>query len=450
MSAAGWEHAIVVGGSIAGLIAARALRDHFARVTVLERDQAPDGALARSGVPQGRHAHLLLRGGQTILERMLPGLERELVDAGSIALRVGDETRTIDGAGVWPQRDLGIINNVQTRPLLEHIVRSRVAAMPGITLRWGCRVDGLLADSTSRRAVGVKFNAEGKHHELRADLVVDAAGGKGCSLDWLREHGWTLPDETRIEVDIAYSTAMFVIPGSPRLSCKTLLINPGPPSKRGALLMEVEGGRWIVGLAGRLGDYPPADIEGYKDYAKSLHVRELYDAISDLDPIGPITRFRYPTSIRRRFERLADFPDGVLPLGDALCSFNPIYGQGMSSAAQQADALATLLGAAKDAGQSAAGVWRKYFPVAAAVVSTPWAQAGSADLAYPETRGVRPSGFEQSQQFARALTQLAMEDAEVHALLIRVVQLITPREAFRDPALVARVLEVAAREPAAR
>lgn len=428
--------AIVVGSSMTGLLVARVLCDHFEQVTLLDRDDEPVAYAHRRGVPQSKHLHMLLRAGQDVLDALFPGIDRELADAGSVPLRAGYDIINIDGLGEWPRRDLGFTSIAQSRTLLEQVVRGRVAALRNVEMRWGCRVDGILCDSNKRGVVGVRYHADGVQHELAADLTVDCAGRQARTVDWLRELGYSAPEQTCIEVDIGYASTFFAIPSPTRLPGLGLLINPAVPAKRGGVVQTVEGGRWHVTLAGRLGDHPPTDLKGYREFAKSLPSPMLYDAIADLDPLEPIAGFRYPASIRQRFEKLEAFPEGLLTLGDALCSFNPIYGQGLSSAALQAQALGRLL----DEGARTQVLWRRFFPIAAEIVATPWVQAGSTDLAYPETVGARPPNFEAAQAFGAALAQLALEDAEIHKLLLAVMQLITPRSALRDPALIERVV----------
>jgi 2-polyprenyl-6-methoxyphenol hydroxylase-like FAD-dependent oxidoreductase len=442
------KHAVVVGGSIAGMLVAKMLSNYFEHVTLLERDAEPKAAAHRAGVAQGKHIHVLLSGGQQVLEAMFPGIERDLAEAGSIPLRVGYDVINFDDFGQWPRRDIGFTNYAQSRPLLEHVLRSRLSAVDNIEIRWGCRVDGVLADPRKRHVVGVRYHAGDAQRELAADLIIDTAGSQARTLEWLRELGYPVPEETRIEVDFGYATALFAIPDAARLPSLGLQINPPAPLKRAGLLQQIEGRRWIVSLAGRLGDYPPIDLTGFRDYTKSLPSSLLYDAIADLEPLEPIAGFRYPASIRRRFEKLDDFPEGLLPIGDALCSFNPVYGQGMSSAAKQVEALGVLIDEAARVGGSLVGLWRAYFRIASEIVATPWTQAGGVDLAYPETVGTRPRDFALALRFNRALAQLAIEDGAVHKLLLEVVQLVVPRTVFRDPVLVDRVMRLVERHAA--
>jgi 2-polyprenyl-6-methoxyphenol hydroxylase-like FAD-dependent oxidoreductase len=433
-------HAVIVGGSMAGMLAARVLHDHFERITLFDRDEKPARAAHRAGVPHGKHLHLLLLGGQHVLEAMFPGFTHDLTAAGSVPLRAGYDVLAIERRGTWPQRDLGFTNNAQSRPLLEHVVRRRLRDYGRAEVRWGCRVDGLLFDRSSRRVRGVHYHVGGARRELEADLVIDASGRNAHTFEWLDEIGYPRPEETRIEVDFSYASAVFEDPAQPRLARRSLAIGAESPEKRGGVLLPIEGGRHMVSLAGRLGDHPPGDLDGFRAFAKSLHSPLLHQAIFDLTPLEPIARFRYPASVRRRYERLETFPERLLPIGDALCSFNPVYGQGMSVAAKQAEALGKLVAAAAANGQTLDGLWRAFFPIASEIVATPWTQSGASDLAYPETVGKRPENFELSQQFGRGLVQLAMEDFAVHKLLFEVTQLAASRDAFRDPALIERVM----------
>lgn len=431
-------HAVVVGGSIAGMIAARVLSEFFERVTVLERDAETRAASHRPGVPQSRHVHILLRAGQNAFEALFPGFESDLVAAGSISVRAGYDAINIIGKDVWPRRDLGIVNRAQSRELLESIIRQRLRTVANVEHRWTCRAEGVLSDAGAVR--GVVYHDESGRHELHAELVVDAAGLQAHGVQWLRELGYAAPHEERIGVDVSRTTAVFEIPSADRLAFRLIGLNSPPPARRSGLLLEIEGGRWCVSLGGRSGDHPPTDLAGYRAFAKSLASPMLYDAIADLEPLEPIAGYRYHGNVRRRFEKLDAFPDGLLVLGDALCNFNPIYAQGMSVAALQALALREALLEAKEEDRPFASVWRDFFPRASKAVSTPWAQAGLADLAFPETVGERPPEFAAIQAYSRALLALALEDPAVHKILVEVVQLIRPSEALGDADLVARIL----------
>lgn len=431
-------HAVVVGGSIAGMLAASVLSELFTRVTVLERDAEPRDASHRPGVPQGRHVHILLRAGQDALEALYPGFASDLVAAGSIAVRAGYDAINIIGQDLWPRRDLGIVNRAQSRELLESVIRRRLRSVTNVEHRWASRAQGVMSEAGM--VTGVVYHDAGCRHQLQAELVVDAAGVQAHGVQWLRELGYEAPPEERIDVDVSRTTALFEIPSADRLAYRSIGLYSPVPARRSGLLLEIEGGRWCVTLGGRSGDHAPIDLAGFRAFAKSLASPLLYDAIHDLEPLEPIASYRYRGNVRRRFEKLDAFPDGLLVLGDALCNFNPTYAQGMSVAALEALALREALLEARKEERSFAGVWRGFFPRASKALDAPWAQAGNADLAYPETVGQRPPQFAAIQAYVRALGALAREDPAVHRIMVEVLQLIRSPEALSDPELVARIV----------
>ena len=209
-------------------------------------------------------------------------------------------------------------------------------------------------------------------------------------------------------------------------------------------MLPLEGNRWIVTLVGRHGEKPPDDRDGFLAYAQQLRTPTIYNAINKAERFGKITRFGFPASARRHFDRLAEFPRGLLPLGDAICRFNPVYGQGMSIAAQEACSLHGLLETRVNDSDALTGLASAFLSEAATIIETPWALAAVPDLAHPKTEGERPDDLEQSLAFSEALNHLAAEDPAVHKLLFEVLHLLKPRSALGDPDLVERVKAVAA------
>ena len=206
-------------------------------------------------------------------------------------------------------------------------------------------------------------------------------------------------------------------------------------------MLPLEGHRWIATVGGRHGDQPPGDELAFMEYAKALRTQTIYNAIKQAKRLGEIARFRFNESVLRHYQRLENFPRGVLPIGDAICRFNPIYGQGMSVAAQEAVALGQLLARRVPSAELA----REYFAEVARIVDTPWSQAAIPDFVHPDTRGERPADFEQTLKFGMALGKLAASDPAVHRLTSEVQHLLKPRSVYRDPELVQRVTAVLTR-----
>jgi 2-polyprenyl-6-methoxyphenol hydroxylase-like FAD-dependent oxidoreductase len=439
------RQAVVIGAGMGGLAAAGALAGFFEHVIVLERDELPGDAVDRPGTPQGRHNHALLAGGQRALGELFPGFEEDLAQAGAVPLRANaDICAEMPGFDPFPQRDLGWHVFSMSRPLIELTARRRVERLPHVTLRSRCRAHALEASGYGRAAAvtGVRCeDAEGRSETMPADLVVDASGRGRLTYDLLEAVGLPQPAETVIGVDIGYATAVFAIPDHAPADWKAVLTMPqAPESSRGALLLPLEGGeRWMVSVGGRYGEKPPGDAEGLLDFARQLRTPTIYNAIRYAAPLSTVARFAFPASIWRHFERLQAFPQGLLSFGDAICRFNPVWGQGMTVAAQEAVLLGRLLGTIAGGSRPLAGVAPAFFAETSGLIETPWGQAAVPDFVMPETRGERPPDFENQLRFGGALARLAAEDPEVHKLMVEVRHLIRPSSDLRAPDLVARV-----------
>jgi flavin-dependent dehydrogenase len=246
-------------------------------------------------------------------------------------------------------------------------------------------------------------------------LVIDAGGRTSHAPRWLAEMGMPTPEETTIGVDFAYTSTKFRKADS-HLGPLTFVGGP-PPITRGGGIFEIEGDIWHVGLGGRFEDYPPTDEDGFLAFAKSLAHPVLYEAIKDAERIADLSHHRFPTSLQRHYERLTAFPENFLVVGDAMASFNPVYGQGMSSAAQQVEALQQILGERAAESRGLAGLSSAFFGKAAEVINAPWLLAASADFAYPQTKGERPPNLAESARYFAALDALQAEDVEVSRLL---------------------------------
>jgi 2-polyprenyl-6-methoxyphenol hydroxylase-like FAD-dependent oxidoreductase len=437
------KQAIVVGAGMGGLAAAGALADYFERVIVLERDRLPSHAAHRAGTPQARHVHVLLAGGQRAFESLFPAVTAELAKAGAGAIRMALDTRSeVAGYDPFPQRDLGWDNFSMSRPLAEYVVRKELGKRSNVELRDHCRVDALVATGANGSAVsGVRLAGHNRAGEiLPADLVVDASGSGALTLAALRSTGSPVPAETRIGVDFTYATAIFSIPDDAPTDWKGVFTFPNPPANnRGALMMPIEGDRWILSLGGPHGDAPPGDRDGFLAFAEQLRTATIYRAIKGAKPVTDVARFTFQESIRRHFERMVSFPRGLIPVGDALCRFNPIYGQGMSVAAQEACILRDLLAARALASDPFAGLPQVFFAAIQEVIDTPWTTAAVQDFAYPRTRGERPPDIDTTLKLASALNRAAAGDPNVHKLAVEVRQLLKPRSAYHDPAFAAQV-----------
>jgi len=437
------RRAIVVGAGIGGLAAAGALADWFEHVIVLDRDILPDEPMPRSGTPQARHSHGLLLGGLLALEELFPDIQGDLVRAGAVQVRINRDMRE-----EWPerepmpQRDFGWVSYTMSRALIESTLRRCLSERANVTCRPNTRALALLADSQGRRVVGLRCEPAGGGvgETLLADLVVDASGRGQLTKALLQSIGRPLPSETAIGIDLGYTTASLDIPDGAPSDWKVLLTHSQPPcSSRLAVMLQIEGDRWMMTAAGRGDDRPPGEWTALLDYLRHLPTPTLYNAVRHARPIGELARFGQPESVWRHFEQLKAFPDGLLPIGDAICRFNPIYGQGMTVAAKEASLLHRLLGTWATQRDPLAGLGQLFLGEAKSLIETPWMMAAIPDFAFPGTRGDRPADLDYSLRFAGALSRIAARDAAVQRLMIEVRHMLKPRTVYEEPALRQRV-----------
>lgn len=424
-------HAIVIGASMGGLMAARALSDYFEQVTLLERDHFPKMGENRKGVPQGRHAHGLLAQGRMGLEEFFPGLTRELVQHGAKEGDIIQSAAWYQNGGFHAQFDSGLIGLLLSRPLLEGYVRQRLLALPNVKALPGVSVEGLLNEG--ERVVGVKLDSGGVY-ELRADLVVDASGRGSQAPKWLEAMGFARPQEEMVKIDLAYATRIYRRRPQDFAGNDAFVIGSNAPEPRTGVALYIEDNRWIVSLGGFLGDHPPADEKGFLEFAKSLPVPDIYNVIKDAEPLSDITLYKFPGSQRRRYEKLSRFPQGLLVTGDAICSFNPVFGQGMTVATVEAKALSECLSAGT---QSLA---QRFFKKAALLVDSPWSIAVGADLRYPQVKGPRNPMVNFINWYVAKLHIAARHDPQVVLAFQKVANLMAPPPSILAPKIALRVL----------
>jgi 2-polyprenyl-6-methoxyphenol hydroxylase-like FAD-dependent oxidoreductase len=437
---------------MAGLAAAGVLAAHFERVTVLERDGLADRAAHRPGTPQSRQLHGLLPGGLEALCVIFPGLDRDLAAAGAAPIRVGADVREeLPGFDLFPRRDFGWMVYAASRPLIEHTVRQHLRALPRVGLRDRARVLDLVPSPDGSAIVGVRCAGIGGTPELvPADLVVDASGRGALTLAALDATGRAQPRETRVGVDIGYATTTFEIPEGNR-DWQAVLTFPAAPAERSCgYLIPVEGNRWMACLTQLHCPRPPADLSEFLEAARQLRTPTIHDAIRQARPVQAPQRFGFAESSWRHFETVADFPHGLLPMGDAWCRLNPVYGQGMSVAAREAGELGRLLRRRAADGIGLAGLPAEFLAEAQPWVAGTWSMSALPDLAYPQTRGERPANLAQSLGFVAALLRVAARDPVVHKAVVAVRYLAWPGSALGEPELVGKVMaEMRAAEPMA-
>ena len=444
------RHAVVLGGSLAGLLAARVLSDHFEHVTLIERDVYPDSPETRRGIPQANHVHGLLLRGRQVLEQLFPGLQDEMIAEGAPLLDMASDFAwyTRSGWGIRFPSDLKVL--AFTRPLLDLHVRRRLRKNPRVEIMDNTEMLRLLPDATENRLSGVLVCSRASELDRRvakaisADLIVDTTGRASRAPRWLAELGYEPPEETVVNAHIGYASRFFRIPENFNADWMCAFVQSAPPQqKRGAILFRVEGNRWLVTLIGGGRDYPPSDDAGFLEFAGGLRDRLIYDAIRTAEPVSPIKTHRATENRLRHFDRAKRLPDNFVLLGDSVCAFNPVYGQGMTIASLGALTLDKCLReqARLRPDGSFTGLSRRFQKQLAKVTKAPWMLATSEDYRYHETEGAGPSAMTKfMHRYMENVLLLATKSVGVRSVLLRVFNILAPPTALFQPRVLFRVV----------
>ena len=429
------DQAVVLGGSVAGLLAARVLSERFKCVVVIERDALPPLGEHRKGVPHGRHVHALHPRGLEILNELFPGFSRSLVAEGAVQCDILGDTRWQLSGSRLRQARTGLAALYCSRPFLEGHVRALVQRLPEVRFLAESSICGLTVTGDKRVVTGVEVRGpDGVLSHVAGTLVVDATGRGSRTPAWLTELGYQSPAEERVEIGLGYATRKYRLRPSAMGTDQLILTAGTPANSRAGALSVTEGGHHILTIAGICGDYPPTDPAGFDEFVRSLPTADIATAVAGADPLDDPVPFRFPASVRRRYERLASFPVGLLVIGDAVCSFNPIYGQGMTVSAVEATTLRRLL--ARDARPDA----RRYFRAIAAAIDVPWDIAVGSDLAFPQVPGKRSAKVRLVNAYLPRLHAAAAHDGALAASMVRVIGLKDRPEGLLRPDRVLRVL----------
>lgn len=445
-SAISGRHAIVVGGSIGGMLAARVLADHFDKVTVIERDQLPAGGEHRPGVPQARHLHFLLKRGLMAAEELFPGLTADLQAAGSHLLDQGGDFRILYRSGWSPRKEIGLEFCTFTRPLLETTVRRHLMASPQVSFLEGFEVAGLVLSEDRSRVTGVTVQA--RHHDpnvpeatltLQAELVIDTSGRGSKAPEWLEAAGFARPEETVVDAFWGYATRIYEPVEDFKKDWKVLfLMNRPPYQPRAGIIQPIEGNRWLVTIAGVMHDYPPTDEEGFLRFARSLSSPELYRAIEHARPLSRIWGYRR-TENRLRHYDTADVPAGFAALGDSVCAFNPVYGVGMTVIGLEALELRDALRRGKGRLDS-----RRFQKRVAELVAGSWALTTGEDLRWPATQGGKITAkVKLMHWYIEQVMQLIPRSEEVYRRFQEVNHMLKAPTALFHPRVLGPVLRQA-------
>jgi 2-polyprenyl-6-methoxyphenol hydroxylase-like FAD-dependent oxidoreductase len=436
------RRAVVLGASLAGLLTARVLCERFGEVVLLERDELPDRPAPRKGTPHAVHPHGLLARGCQILESLFPGFSDALIEQGAVPGDVAKDVAIDANRRRFAQGESGLMALAVSRLAIEAELRRRVRALPGIRMVTNVDVLAPVHDSSIGRVTAVRYRPRGgarDEHLLPAALVVDCTGRGSRSPGWLRDWGYDQVPEERVVIGLCYTSAYFRRDAGVRPPLAAIIGTATPELPRPYALIAQEpgedgGARWVATVGGYAGDHVEPTLEAMRDRACAVGISEIASLAERGETIGPVIRYGFPHSQRRRYERLQRFPRGYLLLGDALASFNPIYGQGMTAAACQAVALDAALAGGED------GAAKRFFRAAARVIDAPWQLAVGGDLALPAVPGPRPLAVRIINAYVARLQRAAEHDARVALAFIRVIHLIAAPASLFAPQVFLRVM----------
>jgi 2-polyprenyl-6-methoxyphenol hydroxylase-like FAD-dependent oxidoreductase len=433
-------HALVIGAGISGLAAARVLSEAFDQVTIVERDRLSDGLRPRPGVPQGRHGHALAARGLHALESLFPGVSGQLHAAGAPTVDF-----CLQAKHHWPGTPQPISSQVTiqpaSRPLLETVLRHRVIATPGVRLLDGCTVTGLRTGPDGACGVHVARH-DGAHgpsarrtaSAVDAQLIVDASGRSSHLPDWLESMGLPRPRTETVDAHVGYATRSYHADPDLAPGWRALFDIPRAPDRtRGCFALHVEDGRLLISLQGVAGDHPPTDEDGFNRFMKSLDCGIASYAAS-LRPASGVYRYGRSAGHRRRYHRLRPWPDGLIVLGDAACTFNPLYAQGMTVAALEALALGDLLTRTADGGLH--GLPAAFQRRVARITAWPWAMSTLGDRAWTETSPL----VKAAHWYLASCQDLAVDDPRAFHDLARVTNMLAGPAVLAHPHHLRRVL----------
>ncbi len=422
------KHAIVIGGSVSGLLATRVLSDSFETVTLLERDPFPSSVENRKGVPQGWHAHGLLASGYQTLKDLFPNIDKELTQSGAHSVDLINDVRWFHGGYYKAKFPSGLNGVALSRPLLESVIRRRVVNLPNVQSLTTYDALTLLGNSDRSRVAGVRAHDRTKRCEidLFGDFVVDASGRGSRSSAWLPQLGYASPEEETIKIRVTYSTCIFRRhPGDLDGDTAAVIAANPPQDRRLGVLIAIEDNRWLLTLGGYLGDFAPTDDQGFVNFAKSLGAPDIYDVVKNAETLSEIRTLRFPSSVRRHYEKLKRFPGHYVVIGDALCSFNPIHGQGITAAAIETRILRECL-LKCSSGKALGALGPRFFWHTAKALDTAWTLAATADFGFPGVEGKRPMSANPMNWYVAQIHQTASQDAVVCRAFFDVANLLAP------------------------
>ena len=436
-----FNKAIVIGGSIAGKLAAKALSTAFKEVIIIEAGERWDGKASRKRVPQSNHPHVLLKGGENAIEELFPNITNELIEAGSI---VNNFTRDLKWHqfGSWKQPFIGEVHMIQqSRSMLEAHIQKRIEQISNITIKYETLVEGLVVNEKLNKVCGVKIEClnTGNQEEIHADIIVDASGFGSKSIAWLREYEIEVQEE-KVRIDLFYVTRMFKLKENEKLDyCNTLMSPSFPDNPYGVLIQTIEDHRYFVTFSGYANEKAPQTDGEFYNFAENLSIPHVTDFLNKAVAISDIKTYKIPYQVRRRFDLTTNMPEGLLVVGDAHCRFDPVFGQGVSVAAMEAHQLQLLLQGRKQLDKT---FTKQFYKKAATIIETPWDMTTTEISRHPQLQRELTTKQKFQLWYTKQIYRLSASNSDVYIRLVRVMNLIrSPFHLFHPKVLLAVLLK---------
>ncbi|WP_330328568.1 hypothetical protein OHS33_01650 [Streptomyces sp. NBC_00536] len=456
-----WGTAVVVGGGHAGLVTARVLADHFREVVILERDAVDGDTGTHPHAPQGYHAHAVLAKGSQVLETLFPGLRAEMEELGAPVFDYGERIDFLLPAGLAPRCRTGVRVQSFTRAELERRLRRRVLALPGVRLVPSARCESLVmgrpgavsrvtyriadgaadgtVDGAADGAAEAAGEAPGESVALDADLVVDASGRSGGLDRRLAELGVAVPEKRVVKAKITYTSMSFDRPekNPPDFDIAyQMMFAPGV--SRGGVILAVENERWMCSLFGYGEEAPPTDDEGYLGFARTLGNPHLAGQIEQRDRPESVHRYVNVNNQWNLYHQSKAWPERLLAVGDSVCVFNPVYGQGLTVAAMEAELLQGMLSELRVKGRGLDGLSRRYQGRVARLLVAPWTLSSNSDLMW--NRDGQPLPARIAHWYNKHLFAVSARDPRVWTRFVGVVNMVASPATLFHPAVFRKVV----------
>jgi len=421
------------------LMTAKVLSSYYAQVTIIEKDTVHRYPESRKGQSHTKHLHGLLPCALNILNNYFPGLSQEINNNGGVLNDFGTSMRWFTHGGFKKNVFLDIQGVSLSRPLLEHLVRERVLSLPNVTLLDNTTTKALLSSGDKQKVTGVfiEDKQDMQVTELDADLIVDCMGRGSRTPQWLKELGYPEVSINEVKINVTYTTRLYKRdPGDARGRWWIACTPEAPKERRNGAVFPIEGNKWIVSVGGWHGEMAPTDEQGFLEFLKTLPNHNIYDIASTCEPLSEIIQYKYPVSVRRNYEKMHHFPLGFLVLGDAVSSFNPIYGQGISSICLQVVELDKMMNEniAEDK------LSKIFFKRTLKIRNKLWQMSTGEDFRFPETTGTRTFGIGLANKYVSLVHKATISDEVVCKAFLKVMGLIDSPSKLLHPKIIWRVL----------